>query len=124
MSRLIGWIRLLIGPAIAATVMVVIAFSHSWRLGVGALLILATVTLAWVVVWLKRTERQDPNLRTAVIVLRVVTYSLLALASPWTLAAIFYRGPLATAVFITAVGAVALITLQVLYWRLGGKTVI
>lgn len=119
-----SWIRLLFGPAISATVMVVIAFWHSWRLGLGALLILATVTLAWVVLWLKRVERQDPHLRTAVIVLRVVTYSLLALASPWTLAALLYRGPLSTAVLITIVGAFALMAFQVIYWRLGGKTAI
>lgn len=90
----------------------------------GALSIFATVALAWVVLWLKRLERQDPHLRIAVIVLRVVTYSLVALASPWTLAALLYRGPLTTAVLITIVGAFALMVLQVVYWRLGGKTAI
>lgn len=121
MSRLMGWIRLLIGPAISATVMVAIGFWYSWRLGVGAVLIFATVTLAWVVLWLKREERHDPRLRTALKVLRLVTYSLLALASPWTFAALFYRGPLINAVLITVVGAVALMVLQFVYWRLGGR---
>jgi len=119
-----SWVRLLIGPAIGAALMVFIGFHHSWRLGVGAMSIFATVALAWTVLWLKALQRPDPRIRTAVTLLRVVTYSLLALSSPWTLAALLYRGPLITAVLITIAGAVALTALQVVYWRLGGKTAI
>lgn len=124
MARPRSWIPQLIGPAISAAVMVFIGFQHSWRLGVGAILLFATVALAWTVLRLKELQRPDRRIPTTVTVLRVVTYSLLALSSPWTIAALFYRGPLATAVLITIVGAVALIALQVAYWRLGGKTAI
>lgn len=113
------------GAFISAVLLVAIAFQHSWRLAVGALSILATVALAWVVVWLKTVKQPGrPLVGTTVKVLRVLTYSLLALASPWTLAALLYRGPLITAVLITIVGAVALMALQVVYWRLGGKAAI
>lgn len=119
-----SWVRLFIGPAIGAAVMLFIGFQHSRRLGVGAISIFATVALAWTVLWLKALKRPDRRIRTAVTVLRVVTYSLLALASPWTLAALLYRGPLITAVVITVVGAAALMVLQLVYWRFGGKTAI
>lgn len=119
-----SWIRLLIGPAISAILMVAIGFLHSWRLGLGALSIFTSVALMYLALSLKATDQPSPRLQTRFAILRIAIYALMALASPWTLAAIFYRGPLGNAVLITIVGAAAILALQRIYWRLGGRTLI